>query len=557
MKQQAQRTQTEDVDSSFFERSLDPLQQLMGNSGALEFLGLNGGTAEEEAPVDLESLPVVVVEPFDDGGGYFWRPETDGHFTCVETPEGKEKALGFSVTEQGQPEAWARLDAIYQEKRAELAPELPLPDLQPPGGEEDSGSVVELIPELWEDLKDAAGEVWDGIEDTWDSAQDWWGDLWGEEEEHGGDVDSGKEEPTEEEKAHDDAVESGKTDVLDEAIDLADTSTAGHAKEVARDHTFDEIWDELKSGEIDDLDALWCSEFTTAAVAAAGYDLNEVWRDPGTGKKVAYEDKGASTFVEAWMVVGTLKEATDALMAVQDNDSNEVEEISAGSDRATAVGQGDEAEDFLYVSAGTFVGREASEDDLFGAGAVAVLFGGTEVELEDRLPGDIQQALKTNSQGTYTGAGHSSVVHAVEGYGVARVGETGSPEIIGGVKSPATADALAPGWYRIEAGSDLRWSVGPDTDPASLAAITTTHVQLIDANIAGNADESGSARGGDATQVGFMNEQEDFDDSQASATTCAGRLPSSPWFPWTTSEPDIIAVLSTVEPTESQAQQVL
>lgn len=349
--------------------------------------------------------------------------------------------------------------------------------------------------------------------------------------------------------AHKEATESGKTDVLAEAIALKDTSSVGHADDVGRSQDSSAIWDELKSGEIDDLEAIKCSEFTSAAVAAAGYDLEQDWIDPDTGMRAAYEDKGSYTFIEIWMVVGLLTEATHAMLAIQ---AGQAEEIDPSGERAAELGMSGESEPFLYVSAGSFVDMEASEDQMFGAGAAAVALGGDEVELDDRKPGDIQQSLNTNSAGEYIGTGHSSIVHAVRGSGVAKLGEAGSPEVEGDVQGPAPLTELAPGWYRIRPGSGLKWVVGPDTDPATIAQLDADDIQLIDANIQGSSLEGPGNRGGDATAVGSFQEHKDFDEDRWSATTSTGRLPSSPWYAWSPGDEDAVE-LSTEAPAAVEA----
>lgn len=351
-----------------------------------------------------------------------------------------------------------------------------------------------------------------------------WAAWWAEEESEVDSADALREEH----------LKAGKTPVLEEAIALTDSSDAGHGYDVRRDQSSKEIWAEIKSGEIDDLDAVMCSEFTAASMAAAGYDLDQDYRDPGTGLRVAYADKGGVTFLKMWMVAGTLADATAALMVVQDGAAERVE---AGSDRAVELGEaGSEA--FLYSEVTTFVGRDASTNHHVGAGAAAVAFGGSQVQNRDRKPGDVHQSFATDSQGAYTGGGHSSVVHGVRGHGVARLGVEGAPTIQGDVKSPGPAAALPPGWYSIDDASGLEWVIGPDTKAENVASLSVSQVQLVDANRSYVADESGEARGSDATTVGSFRADAD------GVMNSAGRLPTSPWFGWTPTNPDHVVPLS-------------
>ncbi|TVQ87961.1 MAG: hypothetical protein EA397_17570, partial [Deltaproteobacteria bacterium] len=405
------------------------------------------------------------------------------------------------------------------------------------------GGAWETLGSAWEQaggMVEGAGEQLQSWgESLQRAAAPWWAEEIGEEVEekqgHEHDEDAYCLEPEQNARldAHRVALAEGKTDVLTRALTLKDTSAVGHVDDIGRNQSNGEIWDGLKEGKIDHLTAIKCSEFTSAAVAAAGYDLDQQWLDPASGMRVAYQDGGSYTFVKLWMVVGTLLEATHALLVVQNGDAEEIDPSSA---RAAELGLSGESERFLYVSSGNFVGMEASEEQMFGLGAAAVGLGGSEVELNDRKPGDVQQSLRTNSSGKYSGSGHSSVVHAVRGTGVAKLGVDGCPKVEGDVQGPAPLAELEAGWYRINKDSGLKWVVGPGTIAATVAQLDAVEIQLVDANTKGSSLAGPGKRGGDATAIGAFQEHRGFNDEKKSATTSAGRLPSSPWHAWSPRE---------------------
>jgi len=332
----------------------------------------------------------------------------------------------------------------------------------------------------------------------------------------------------------DDFLGKGFTDPIAEAVELAGTSDVAHGYEVTRTQTGDEIRDEIKRGEIDDLEGVMCNEFTSATVAASEYDLDERYLNQKSKIPIAYPGKGGTTFVEIWMVVGTLREATAAILAVQGQSG--VEKVT-DPERAAELGVSGGPSEFWYFAGSTFVGVQARGSHHFGAGAAAVALGGYDVDAHDRKPGDVQQWLKT-SNGTYDGLGQSSVVHEVKGSGVARLGAANCPEIDGDVRGPGTVDELGNGWFRIEPGSGLEWILGPETDPMTVAEFTAEEIQLIDAN----------EQRGDATQVGSYADVEDFDAEETTTVTSSGRLPTSKWFAWKPSVLAVLAVLSTSKP---------
>lgn len=552
-------------EASYAEQAQDALQNMVGNSGVLSFLGWG-----EEEEVEIAAVPEAKaaeisatqtdVGSFDDGGGFFWEADGNAGFECVKTPEGQEGAIGYVVTEEKDKDAWAKLNAIYLEKVGEQEPEVP--EIEAPAADDGETVLVDIEDLQWvlEQGKSMLEGALEYADEKWDEANEYVDGLWDEygwasdedeEQDSAGTAPSGSEN-SDRKNQHDEAVAEGKTDVLDEAIDLVDDSKVGHADDLAdgtgRGMTNSEIWDELKSGEIDDMKNIKCSEFTAASMAAAGYDLDQKWVDPKSGMQVAYTQGSGIRMVEMWMVVGMLKEAAFALLSVQDGGG---EEIDPKSERAKEIEASGETENFLFVGDGNFYGRKASADDHLGAGASVLALGGYVVDMEDRKPGDVQQRLDTYN-GKYTANGHSSVVHAVRGPGIAYLGESGSPEVVGEVESPSPLADLEPGWYAIEAGSGLELLVGPGTDPGMVASIDGVEVQLIDANRKGSSSEGPGKRGSDATGLGGFQETEEYSSEGSSAVTCTGRLPTNDWFAWSQSSQEVLAVLSTKEPEASQ-----
>jgi len=158
-----------------------------------------------------------------------------------------------------------------------------------------------------------------------------------------------------------------------------------------------------------------------------------------------------------------------------------------------------------------------------------VAWGGIDVAPMDRKPGDLQQSLVTEG-GAFTGKGHSSQVWAVRGPATVLLGQPGSPTVIGTVGSPGPVETLS-GWYRVE-DDGLVVEVTRETDPATIADLDSTWIQLIDANIAGAADETGSRRGSDATSVGYFDEHQAYSAEGTSSVVSNGRLPDSKWIGW-------------------------
>ena len=384
-----------------------------------------------------------------------------------------------------------------------------------------ASTLLDLAGDLWDPGTGLAEEPLERGESLVDDIQPWWLDEDGQQVPAR--ADPRQDLIADRQARHDAAIDSGRGDNLDAAIDVARQTDMSHGYdgEVDGDLTGVARRKAILAGDVGALKTILCSEFTASTLVAAGCDLTQTFLDPATGLPVVYADGNDKhgnprvTEVDVYMVVNTQPEATRAVM---DAASGATERISAGSERAEAVGGSHLRADFLYATNLTFVGMEASEDQEIGAGAAAVALGGIEIELEDRKPGDLQQWLKTND-GRFTGAGHSSTVFAVKGTGIAYLGDGGSPEIEG-----YDTGGLAPGWYEIPEGADLRWKIDPDTDPATVATLRALDIQLIDANTRG--------AGEDATAVGSFREETEHSEEGRSQVTSSGRLPTSAWYAW-------------------------
>jgi hypothetical protein len=189
--------------------------------------------------------------------------------------------------------------------------------------------------------------------------------------------------------------------------------------------------------------------------------------------------------------------------------------IADGTTPPACVAPADRATDFWVIAQGSFSGKEADPDAEFGAGAVAVMFGGQPVDAVDRRPGDLQQRLDTqDGKFRVDQAGHSSQIYAVQGPGVCRFlpGDATSPKPLSGAP---TAD----GWY------EGTWELGPDTAPAHVKRLAVTKVQLID----GNYETDGRDQ---AIGVGVVKDATTFSPEGASSVESTGRLPTSPWISW-------------------------
>lgn len=296
----------------------------------------------------------------------------------------------------------------------------------------------------------------------------------------------------------------------------------------AGDPTNDARKQAIIDGDVQKLKTMMCSEFTAGTLAQAGFDLGDRYVDKGTGLNVAYEEPGKQYyFVRIYDVVGALVEATEAVIKAQKGVNNGVVDMIdpatlTEEERKTHKITGETLPFLLVRSADstkkglTFVGKEASDDDEFGAGLAAVALDGEEVDMAARRPGDIQQRLDVDEpSNTYTGKGHSSIVWSVEGTGIARAGESGSPKLVGKTKGlPALQKGV---WYSIPDDSGARWALDRDTLPEHVAQLRVTRVQLIDSSI---------DRDGDSTQVADMKRSKDT----KGTVTSSGRLPNSPWF---------------------------
>jgi len=128
------------------------------------------------------------------------------------------------------------------------------------------------------------------------------------------------------------------------------------------------------------------------------------------------------------------------------------------------------------------------------------------------------------------------------GQGVAYLGAAGSPKLF-----TTKATDIPPGWYQLDG---VVMEIDPMTDPATVASVEVTYVQLIDANTKGTYKEDASAktgkslRGGDATNIGAMTEAKKSSDKGASEVISAGRLPGSKWADWKRTEPAVIGTIT-------------
>lgn len=314
---------------------------------------------------------------------------------------------------------------------------------------------------------------------------------------------------------HAQAIAEGHTDVLDAAIGAAALSDAPHAS-----YTDDPLRPRdrraaILRGDIGALPTLDCVQFTATALSRAGEDLRQPVHEPGSGLQVVYGDARGPRVVDAYMLVLVQTEATHAWMQAT---TGAAERVTAGSERAIALGAEHLTHDFLYVPGGSFVAEPVTEGASFGAGAVASASGGLEVADADRKPGDLQQVLETRD-GAWSGRGHSGTVHTVDGTGVAWLGAPDSPELVGYDGPP-----LEPGWYEVPADAPYRWRVGPETAPDRVATLQASALRLIDANTRG-PDE-------DASRVGAFREDTPYSATGRSRVVSSGRLPSSDWFAW-------------------------
>ena len=280
----------------------------------------------------------------------------------------------------------------------------------------------------------------------------------------------------------------------------------------------------LVGAEVGKLASMLCSEFTLLTLGISGTDLTQRYRDPGSGLPVAWVDgNGRLVFADLYMVTNNQWEATNAIVDVQHGNSERVEPDSA---RAKAL-KSKETTPFMLVKWAT--GQIAvNATDSFGAAATARSLGGIQVATGDRRPGDLQQSFKT-TDGMANGEGHSSQVWAVQGQGVAYLGAPTSPTL-----SPTPSSPIPPGWYAVEG---VFWEVGPDTDPATIASLDVSSVQLIDANTDRKND--------DATQIGPMTKATAYKPAGSSSLVATARLPSSKWIDW---QPMTRAVIGTITP---------
>lgn len=478
-------------------------------------------STEPEAPAlaghgNAAAIEVLVPRLVQGGGGFLYQQSPDGAILVLAGPA----RVGERYT---SGDVWDAITSEIGPHPATLRPDAPLAPAPEPSLIDEIGAT---LGGLWDGAVETVGDgveaargLWDGARDAARGVADWATGDPEHEEDPGGppasDVDRERER----------LLGGGKTDNLDAALDLAENTHPAHSSDGVADPVSDGAVRKAKllAGKGDELATLKCSEFTIAALVEAGWDLKADFRDFATGLEVAYEDRpGKLYWVQRFDVANLFEEATKAVLDAQHGDCERVE---PGSERAVALGVGDRTESFLLSTKDSFIGMDASANDEFGAGLVAVALGGIEVSPEARKPGDLQQTLKT-VDGRFTGGGHSSTVYEVQGTGVAELGASDGPSIRGTVGSPGPVGSLAAGWYQIPADSKLRWVVGPETNPARVATLAAKDIQVVDSNN-GREDADGNR---DATGIGRSFEKKD------SPVLSNGRLPTSRWISWAADE---------------------
>lgn len=349
------------------------------------------------------------------------------------------------------------------------------------------------------------------------------------------------------------AVDGGGGSNLDAAVDLVGKISAPHRNDMAKTDPRIAAADDrstgnkhlLREGDFSSIQAINCGEFTSAAMYASGYALNEkMFRDPVSGLPVAYkEGSGAHRVVTADMLVNMQPEATSAILAAQHQDAR-ISEVTAEEITTNKTKFGGKirlAEGYLLFDGGSSEDFDAIahvKGDVFGAAAAALAFGGVVVDVADRMPGDVQQREAVDTDGTYNvRTGHSATVHTVFGSGVVYLGAAGAkglPVVTG--PPPAVA-----GWYDV---SDGTVALGPDTMPEFVASFKTSKATFVEANI---AKAAGTEANGQAARI--TKSAVSIDDENAMVKGSAskpvedqsafsvGRLPGSRWFGWAASTP--------------------
>ena len=286
--------------------------------------------------------------------------------------------------------------------------------------------------------------------------------------------------------------------------------------------------DAIIAGQADQLQTIICSEFTNLTLAKMGVDLAQRYLVPsdvpGERLPLGYPESGRVTFLTLYMVTNNQRETTPALIDHQNGNSDRVE---AGSTEAIELGCEGEAGDFFVVAMRDMIhGLAVEPGDEFGAGATAVSLGGIPIEPADRKPGDLQQTLEVDGSGQTHGSGHSSQVWTVFGHGIARLGQgKGSPVVVGGaVSAPGPIETLS-GWYALPKG-DLKWAVGPETDPGLVATLTCVEYELIEANVKVHTGRAND----DATGIGPKTVD------KSNEVVSIGRLPDTKWISWKSRE---------------------
>lgn len=299
---------------------------------------------------------------------------------------------------------------------------------------------------------------------------------------------------------------TGRDEILVEALEYANGSNASHT---------------FQGGSIN------CSIFVNNVLGEGSetdQDQSANFSDPDTGLPVGYIRGNRIRLVTNNQVTNVWPAQTAAV--IEANAGN-LDRIDPNTPLYTELAQdypgGIPGESFLFYDiadgAGqTFIGMEAEDDHEFGAGLVAQSMGGVEINENQRMPGDLQQTLKTDSDGEYTGAGHASIIWETKVTGIGYFDSENDNAPV-----PDGVTLTTAGWY------SGNWIINGDTDPRLVASYTTTQVKLIDANTSGVANESGNARGSDATQIGAFSDNNSSKDNQFISN---GRLPNSKWINW-------------------------
>jgi hypothetical protein len=513
-----------DLERSF--RTAAPAHAQTTSASELDTVPGKRSLVGEQLPAGMPSQEAIARvktyagETVSDGGGYRYLVLETGAFRITGAPPAQQRAIGRELTPDGAyAKAWSYLARRLLGRPPVAAPAAPhtaapaeAAATPPAAIERDDGPAFPALTSLVDAIGSTLGR--------------WFG---GDGAEPAPANDQSIAPPV--------AGESGAPALADQCVmdhnlaqakDLADATALPHSWEASADVKKTEPHEgkrrtALIGGAVDTLASIVCSEFTSLTMVGTGVDLKQRYRDPKTGLPVAWFDpkRNRLVFADLYGVTANLWDHATAILAAQHGAGERVE---PGSAQAEAV-KSKESAPFLLVAAGSGA-VDVKATDSFGAAATARSLGGIRVEPADRRPGDLQQSYATDD-GTANGAGHSSQVWAVRGRGVAYLGTDASPTL-----RPAPGAAIPPGWYAVE---DVFMELGPETDPATVASLDVTWVQLIDAN---------TGRKDDATRVGAMQQASTYSPTGESTLVAAGRLPSSKWLDWQPTTPAVIGAIT-------------